>query len=324
MRYQDDCHSERGANVARPDADGSSLNADGSLLSADGSCLNADGSLLRVSGLSRWVAGPRRWGWRRERQPILKAVDFAIRPGELIGLAGVSGAGKSTLLNLMLGLSRADSGEIWCQGRRIRPGSVRALRWYRRVVQYIPQDPAASLDPRMRVRELVREPLVHLGIDGDHQRRVSEALAQVGLDGSFLERRPDSLSGGQAQRVAIARAIAVRPRLLLADEPLSGLDLPVQAMVTQVLKSLNHDAGIGLLLISHDLSVVCRLCQRTLILDAGEIIEDRPTAALFRQPAQAHTAALLRAATTFSTALSTPLPSSETAGRRPTTQEIPL
>ena len=187
MRYQDDCHSERGANVARPDADGSSLNADGSLLSADGSCLNADGSLLRVSGLSRWVAGPRRWGWRRERQPILKAVDFAIRPGELIGLAGVSGAGKSTLLNLMLGLSRADSGEIWCQGRRIRPGSVRALRWYRRVVQYIPQDPAASLDPRMRVRELVREPLVHLGIDGDHQRRVSEALAQVGLDGSFLE-----------------------------------------------------------------------------------------------------------------------------------------
>ncbi|PSJ21954.1 ABC transporter ATP-binding protein [Halomonas sp. ND22Bw] len=258
--------------------------------------LNDDGSLLRISGVSKRMPGPRRWWGGRQWRHTLRDIDFRLHPGELIGLAGVSGAGKSTLLNLMLGLIRADGGEIVCQGRRIAPGSARSLRWYRRAVQYIPQDPAASLDPRMRVGELVREPLVRLGIEGPHEARVGEALEQVGLDGGYLMRRPAELSGGQAQRVAIARAMAVRPRLLLADEPLSGLDLPLQAQVTRVLKTLHHDAGIGLLLISHDLSVVCRLCQRTLVLDDGAIIEDRPTEALFRAPAHERTAALIRAA----------------------------
>lgn len=258
--------------------------------------LNDDGSLLRVSGLCKRMPGPRRWWGGRQWRDTLRDIDFRLHPGELIGLAGVSGAGKSTLLNLMLGLTRADAGEIVCQGQRIRPGSARSLRWYRRAVQYIPQDPAASLDPRMRVGELVREPLVRLGIEGSHATLVGEALEQVGLDGGYLARRPGELSGGQAQRVAIARAMAVRPRLLLADEPLSGLDLPLQAQVIQVLRTLHHEAGIGLLLISHDLSVVCRLCQRTLILDAGAIIEDRPTEALFRSPAHERTAALLQAA----------------------------
>ncbi|QFT84303.1 Oligopeptide transport ATP-binding protein OppF [Halomonas sp. THAF12] len=258
--------------------------------------LNDDGSLLRVSGVGKRMPGPRRWWGGRDWRHTLRDIDFRLYPGELIGLAGVSGAGKSTLLNLMLGLTRADGGEIVCRGRRIAPGSARALRWYRRVVQVIPQDPAASLDPRMRVGELIREPLVRLGIEGPHEVRVGEALEQVGLDGGYLMRRPAELSGGQAQRVAIARAMAVRPRLLLADEPLSGLDLPLQAQVTRVLKTLHHEAGIGLLLISHDLSVVCRLCQRTLVLDDGAIIEDRPTEALFRAPAHERTAALIRAA----------------------------
>ncbi|WP_168012314.1 ABC transporter ATP-binding protein [Halomonas salinarum] len=262
--------------------------------------LNDDGSLLRVAGLNKSRPGPWRLWQGRERHHTLKHIDFGIRPGELIGLAGVSGAGKTTLLSLMLGLERADSGEIVCQGRRIVPGSVRALRWYRRAVQYIPQDPAASLDPNMSVRELIREPLARLAIDCVHETRVRETLEQVGLDERYLTRRPAELSGGQAQRVAIARAVAVRPRLLLADEPLSGLDLPVQARITQLLKSLHHDAGIGLLVISHDLSVVCRLCQRTIVLDDGAIIEDRPTEALFRSPAHARTAALIQAASALS------------------------
>ncbi|MFG6177563.1 ABC transporter ATP-binding protein [Halomonas sp. THAF12] len=257
--------------------------------------LNDDGSLLRVAGLNKYMPGSRRLWRAREWYHTLKDVDFRIHCGELIGLAGVSGAGKSTLLNLMLGLTRADAGEIVCQGRPIVPGTVRAMRWYRRTVQYIPQDPASSLDPRMSVGELIQEPLARLRIDCHRERRAAESLEQVGLDASFLRRRPTELSGGQAQRVAIARAIAVRPRLLLADEPLSGLDLPTQSRVTEVLKSLHHDAGIGLLLISHDLSVVCRLCQRTIVLDDGKIIEDRPTAALFRSPEHARTAALLRA-----------------------------
>lgn len=261
--------------------------------------LNDDGSLLQVSGLNKYAPKSGRIWRQRERHHVLKDINFRIQPGELIGLAGVSGAGKTTLLNLLLGLEHADSGRITCLGQPIAPASVRSLRWYRRTVQYIPQDPAASLNPRSSVRELIKEPLLRLNIDCHFDTRIAESLAQVGLEEHFMVRRPTELSGGQAQRVAIARAIATRPRLLLADEPMSGLDLPTQSRVTEVLRSLNHHAGIGVLLISHDLSVVCRLCQRTIILDDGAIIEDRPTAELFRTPQHSRTAALIRAASRF-------------------------
>ncbi|MCM5703064.1 ABC transporter ATP-binding protein [Larsenimonas salina] len=258
--------------------------------------LNDDGSLLKIEALEKSVTLPGPFWTKKTRRRTLDSVSFSIFPGELIGLAGVSGAGKTTLLNMMLGLDRADAGRIVCEGQVITPGSVRALRWYRRAVQYIPQDPASSLDPRMTVRALIREPLKRLKIEADHTARVDEALEHVGLSPEFLDRRPDELSGGQAQRVAIARAIVVRPKLLLADEPLSGLDLPMQAHITDVLKRLNHEAGIGLLLISHDLSVVCRLCQRTIILDGGAIIEDRSTPELFDAPGHKRTIALIDAA----------------------------
>ncbi|QEM82280.1 ABC transporter ATP-binding protein [Halomonas binhaiensis] len=260
---------------------------------------NEDGSLLSVTGLNKFagIAGFWRRGTRRQ---ILKNVSFQLFPGECIGLAGVSGAGKTTLLNLILALESADAGGISCLGKPIAPASVSSLRWYRRTVQYVPQDPASSLDPRMSVRDLVREPLARLRVDCNHDRRVEESLEQVGLESRLLTRRPGQLSGGQAQRVAIARAIAVRPKLLLADEPLSGLDLPAQTRVTRVLESLNQSAGIGLLIISHDLSVISRLCQRTIILDNGAIIEDRPTLELFRAPVHARTEALLQAAMTLS------------------------
>ncbi len=243
---------------------------------------------LHQSGLAFWRA--------RQARTILRDINLSIHAGERIGLAGVSGAGKTTLLNLLLALKGADAGSITCQGRAVRPASVRALRWYRRLVQYIPQDPASSLDPRMRVRDLIREPLVRLNVADNHTRRIDEALDRVGLAPKLLNARPGALSGGQAQRVAIARAVALRPRLLLADEPLSGLDLPVRARVMQLFDDMSRLDGTAFLIISHDLAVMPRLCERTLILHDGAIIEDRPTAALFDAPAHEHTRALVQAA----------------------------
>lgn len=240
-------------------------------------------------------------------------VDLTLYPGERVGVVGVSGSGKTTLLRALLAIEAPDTGSITCQHkvgnraenraenriehRAVRPGTTAQLRWYRRVVQYIPQDPASSLDPRMSVRALVAEPLIRLQVDGDPGERAREALEQVGLDAPFLDRQPHELSGGQAQRVAIARAIATRPRFLLADEPLSGLDLPVRAQVIRVLQKLCADSGTGLLMVSHDLSVVAQLCQRTLVMDDGNIVEDRPTAALWRNPRHPATLALINAVT---------------------------
>ncbi|GHC22894.1 ABC transporter ATP-binding protein [Kushneria pakistanensis] len=257
----------------------------------------ASAPLLCAEGLYKHLHQPSLAFWRgRQSRTILRDINLSIRPGERIGLAGVSGAGKTTLLNLLLALKGADAGTITCQGQPVRPASVRALRWYRRLVQYIPQDPAASLDPRMSVRDLIREPLVRLNVADNHARRIDEALDRVGLDRKFSSARPGALSGGQAQRVAIARAVALRPRLLLADEPLSGLDLPVRARVMQLFDDMSRLDGTAFLIISHDLSVMPRLCERTLILHDGAIIEDRSTAALFDAPAHDHTRALVRAA----------------------------
>ncbi|ARS52478.1 ABC transporter ATP-binding protein [Kushneria konosiri] len=258
---------------------------------------DAPSPLLCAKGLYKHLYQPSLAFWRvRKPRTILRDISLSIHPGERIGLAGVSGAGKTTLLNLLLALKGADAGTITCQGRAVRPASVRALRWYRRQVQYIPQAPASSLDPRMSVRDLIREPLVRLNVEGHHDQRIDEALDRVGLDQTLLHARPGALSGGQAQRVAIARAVALRPRLLLADEPLSGLDLPVRARVMQLFDDMSRLDGTALLIISHDLSVMPRLCERTLILHDGAIIEDRPTQALFETPCHDHTRALVRAA----------------------------
>ncbi len=258
--------------------------------------LNNDGSFLSVRGLSLSYDLPGRTFWRpAERRPAIRDVTLSLQPGERVGLVGMSGSGKTTLLRSLLAMELPDSGEITCQCKPVRPASVPLMRWYRRAVQYIPQDPAASLDPRMTVQALVAEPLLRLHVDCDHVQRAQEALEQVGLDRRLLTRRPGELSGGQAQRVAIARAIATRPSYLLADEPVSGLDLPIRAQVVAVLRSLSEANGTGLLIVSHDLSVVSSLCQRTLVMDEGSIVEDRPTASLLRSPRHPRTRDLIAA-----------------------------
>jgi len=225
----------------------------------------------------------------------LRGVSLQLHHGERLGLVGTSGSGKSTLLRCLLALDTPDSGRVRCEGRPVATGNARSLRWFRRRVQYVPQDPASTLDPRMTVADLVAEPLRHLQVPGDRTAAVTTALARVGLDPQLASRRPGELSGGQAQRVAIARALAPGPVALLADEPVSGLDLLVREQVVGVLADLSAREGLALLLVSHDLSVVSALCSRTVVLDAGLVVEDRPTADLMVTPSHPRTRALVDA-----------------------------
>lgn len=220
----------------------------------------------------------------RPTRPALRDVSLSVASGDSIGLVGGSGAGKSTILRILLALEKPDAGTVTFNHTPMVPGSASSLRWYRREVQYVPQNPAASLHPGMNVERLLLEPLRQLRIGGDHRRMVLNALERVDLDPGLLMRRPRELSGGQNQRVAIARALVTSPSILLADEPVSGLDLPLRNTVLALMEHLVHRDKLGLLFVSHDLAAVARLCSRTLILSGGRIVEQGPTAAVYADP----------------------------------------
>ena len=232
---------------------------------------------------------------KRETKTALFPTSLVIDEGSRVGIVGVSGSGKTTLLRLMLALESTDTGAITCQGAEVYPADVKRLKWYRRKVQYVPQDPASTLDPLMTVRNLVREPLIRLGVVGNHDEMVREALDSVGLDEKFVNRRANELSGGQAQRLAIARAIATRPDFLLADEPVSGLDLPMREAIVALLRRISEERGTGIVVVSHDLSMVASLCERTVVMHAGHVVEDRPTRELLAAPAHERTRELVDA-----------------------------
>ncbi|QYF73633.1 ABC transporter ATP-binding protein [Cryobacterium sp. PAMC25264] len=219
-----------------------------------------------------------------DQAPALVDVSFQVSRGETVGIVGRSGSGKSTLLTTLLALTRPDEGRVHLGEREVTSGSARSLRWYRRRVQYVPQDPAASLDPRMTVAQSVAEPLKRLGAAGDHRTLVAAALDDVGLVSALAGRRPRELSGGQAQRVAIARAIVTAPDFLLADEPISGLDLPLRNHVIELLAGLAEHRSLGLVFVSHDLDAVVRLCRRSVVLANGRIVEDGATSRLLSDP----------------------------------------
>ncbi|RNL87027.1 ABC transporter ATP-binding protein [Halostreptopolyspora alba] len=205
----------------------------------------------------------------------LERVSLTVLPGERLGVVGETGAGKSTLARILLALEHPDSGEVRFgpDQRRVRPGNARRTRWFRSQVQLVPQDSAGSLNPRVRVGRSIAEPLACLGVDVDHRRRVAEVLAAVGLDDGMADRYPSEFSGGQRQRLAIARAIAPGPRLLVADEPVSALDVSSRGRVLELLRRLSHERGLGLVLVSHDLGVVRALCDRVLVMRDGHIVE---------------------------------------------------
>ncbi|MCZ8332970.1 MAG: ATP-binding cassette domain-containing protein [Rhodobacteraceae bacterium] len=228
------------------------------------------------------------------RIEILKGLSFTIPKGAVVGIVGGSGSGKSTLGRALVRLLEPSGGTIRFDGTDITHLSEPALRPLRRRFQMIFQDPMSSLNPRHRVGTIIAEPLRLHGLDAIPDR-VARALDHVGLPQAFATRFPHELSGGQRQRVGIARAIALEPDFILADEIVSGLDVSSQAQVLNLLERLVAELGLTLAFISHDLSVIRRLCQRTIVLHRGEIVEDRPTADLFAAPEAAYTRDLLEA-----------------------------
>lgn len=228
------------------------------------------------------------------RIEILKGLTFDVPKGAVLGIVGGSGSGKSTLGRAMLRLLEPTGGTVHFDGSDITHMSEDQLRGMRQRFQMIFQDPMSSLNPRRRVGGIIAGPLRLHGMD-NLSGRVDEALDMVGLPRSFAQRFPHELSGGQRQRVGIARAIALRPDFILADEIVSGLDVSSQAQVLNLLGDLVRNLGLTLAFISHDLSVIRRLCDRVLVLHQGVIVEQAETAALFAEPQAAYTRELLAA-----------------------------
>lgn len=228
------------------------------------------------------------------RIEILKGLSFTIPKGAVVGIVGGSGSGKSTLGRALVRLLEPSDGSVRFDGHDITHLSEPALRPLRRRFQMIFQDPMSSLNPRQRVGTIIAEPLRLHRMDAIPDR-VARTLGHVGLPQAFASRYPHELSGGQRQRVGIARAIALEPDFILADEIVSGLDVSSQAQVLNLLERLVADLGLTLAFISHDLSVIRRLCQRTIVLHQGQIVEDRPTADLFADPKAPYTRELLEA-----------------------------
>ncbi|MCY0386805.1 ATP-binding cassette domain-containing protein [Robbsia sp. Bb-Pol-6] len=237
------------------------------------------------------------FGKVRQRVHAVEQVSFDLHAGETLGLVGESGCGKTTTGRTLLQLVKQQSGSPYLDGVDLTRGDRRARHLLRRSIQLIFQDPFASLNPRMRIGEAIMEPMAIQGIaSGDDARRRAEALLEkVGLDASMARRWPHQLSGGQRQRICIARALSTEPRVLVADESVSALDVSVQAQIVNLLIDLQRDLGIACLFISHDMAVVERISHRVAVMYLGQIVEIGPRRAIFENPQHAYTRRLMDA-----------------------------
>jgi ABC-type glutathione transport system ATPase component len=255
-------------------------------------------ALLQVENLVREYTLPRESLFAPPgKVHALNGVSFTIEAGRSLGIVGESGSGKSTLARLVMALDQPTSGKVKLLGRDLHALPREELRLARRDFQMVFQDPYGSLDPRQTVRRIVCEPLAAQGgISRDEQQqRASEAMQAVGLRPNDLGKYPHEFSGGQRQRVAIARALITRPRLIVADEPVSALDVSVQAQVLNLMQDLQAEFGITYMLISHDLAVVQHLCDDVAVLWQGRIVEQGPPERLFTAAEHPYTRSLLAA-----------------------------
>ena len=254
--------------------------------------------LVDVRGLRKHY--PVRRGILRREVGAIRAVDdvsFSIRRGETLGLVGESGSGKSTMGRVMLALDRPTEGQVLYQGKNLATLKPSEMQRIRQQIQFIFQDPFASLNPRMRIGRAVREPLdIHdLGSKAHRESRVHELLEMVGLDASHAARYPHEFSGGQRQRIGIARALATEPSFIVADEPISALDVSIQAQIVNLLDDLKAKLGLTYLFIAHDLSMVRHISDRVAVMYLGRLVETGQCGHIFESPGHPYTRALMAA-----------------------------
>jgi len=262
--------------------------------------------ILSVRDVHRDYRRPRT-SLRRPGQVVhaLRGVSLDVSPGEKFGIVGESGSGKSTLLRLIAGIEAPTSGAVEVLGQSVVGRPERQLGFLRASLQLVFQDPMSSLDPRMRVRDIVAEPLVaqRSGDRAWRAERVHEVLTAVGLGAEAADRYPHQFSGGQRQRISLARALAPGPSILVADEPVSALDVSLRAQVLNVIIDLVETFDLTLVFVSHDLAVVRHVCDRVAVMHDGCVVEQGPTAELYDAPKDRYTQGLVRAVPTLRRAL---------------------
>jgi oligopeptide/dipeptide ABC transporter ATP-binding protein len=283
---------------------GSLADVTGNLTGTGGGAGAAEGgtrprTLIAVDRIAKYFPVERGWFSREEK--FVRAVDgvsLRVRRGETLGLVGESGCGKSTLGRLILRLIEPSFGRVLYDGRDLVPLGQAALRPLRRKMQIIFQDPYSSLNPRMTVRQIVGEAIrVHklASSAGEEHRMIAELLDQVGLRRESIDRYPHEFSGGQRQRIGIARALAVQPEFIVCDEPISALDVSIQAQIVNLLQDLQERLGLTYLFISHDLKIVEHMSHRVCVMYLGRVVEQAPSAALYEHPLHPYSRALLSA-----------------------------